>query len=188
MQIQPGDWLSFIGSVIGTLVGAVIAIFVMKNTLKDAKQDRILTFCNQIVDESVRVIANITDATMSAQQFLTTAQKNEKIKAVEDFDTALNSIWCLKIKIGAKSKKYKYCDQIENDLQRILVCVNGLTVNKLEYVNENATQGQILALVNSEKYQILLKRLKEFDEDQESINSLRDNVKMFYEINTKKVI
>lgn len=37
MQIQSGDGLSFIGSVVGTLVGAVIAIFVMKNTLKDAK-------------------------------------------------------------------------------------------------------------------------------------------------------
>lgn len=187
MQIQSGDGLSFIGSVVGTLVGAVIAIFVMKNTLKDAKQDRILTFCNQIVEESVNVIANITNATISAQQFLTTAQKNEKTKAVKYFDIALNSLWCLKIKIDAKSKKYKYCDKIACDLKKIMESVNGITVNNLNYVNGDVKQEKIDELVNSTEYKSLLDKLKESNLETDII-LLREHVKEFYEINTEKII
>ena len=36
--MQPGDWLSFIGSVVGTFVSGLIAILVMIITLKDNTQ------------------------------------------------------------------------------------------------------------------------------------------------------
>lgn len=185
--MQPGDWLSFIGSVVGTFVSGLIAILVMIITLKDTKRDRVLTFCNQIVEESVNVIANITNATMSAQQFLTTAQKNEKTKAVKYFDIALNSLWCLKIKIDAKRKKYKYCDKIACDLEKIIESVNGLTVNNLNYVNGDVNQGKINELVDSTEYKNLLNKLKEPNLETDII-LLREHVKEFYEINTEKII